>query len=168
MKDNWIIYIVIFFFVIRLFTSASKKQAAAAKASESDTLKKAIADQARKNRKRESDNNIRIAAEAVRERTDAASRARRITRGTEDFEAAYKSDDYQDVQRKQPATPDYTDQFGSATGVTEGSYKETAEEREVYDAVAQVPKNLLPAMTTETYRQFIIAKEIFDKPKSMR
>ncbi len=167
MRGNWVFFIVIFFFIIRLFTAAAKKQATQAKQSDTDRLQKALAERAQRNRVKESDDNVRTAAEVLRARSQE-SRPRRSASAKEDFESAYKSQEYQENTQAPAPAPDYTAQFGAATGVTESTYKESAEERAAYDASGQPAVRLLAKMTTGSYRQFIIAKEIFDKPKSMR
>jgi hypothetical protein len=169
MKNNWIFFVAIIFFIIRLFTSAAKKQAETAKTTDADRLRKAVADQARKKQRTESGENVRIAAEVLQERVREMQDVRASAVATEDFEAAYRGDSVQS-ENSAPAQriADYTDDFGMATGVTGSSYKETAEERAAYDARPVVKRRLLSGVSTNSYRDFIIAKEIFDRPKSRR
>lgn len=167
MNNNWIIFAAILFFIFRLFTTAAKKQAALAKKNEGDALQKAIADQARKHHATESVDKVRVAAEVLRARADARERLRAIKPGAEDFELAYKSDEYKDVGDT-PTPGEFVNRFGSSADVIGGTYMETPEERAVYDIVAEPRPRLLPAMNTSAYREYIITREIFDKPKAMR
>lgn len=169
MKSNWIFFVAIIFLIIRLFTSAAKKQAEAAKTTEADRLRKAVADEARRKRRTETGDNIRIAAEVLQEQAREQQDERASAATTEDFEAAYRGDSTRpDNSAPAQRKTDYTDDFGMATGVTGSSYKESAEERAAYDARPVVKRRLLSGVSTNSYRDFIIAKEIFDRPKSRR
>jgi hypothetical protein len=168
MRDNWIIFAAIIFFIIRLFSSAAKKQAELAKKSGTDKLQKAIADQARHNRTRERTDTVRMASEVLLEQQVERDAARESQSDTEDFELAYASTEYRDAKNTGGPKGALNDRPGSSSRGAGGTYKETDEEREVYDAPTTIPRTAIPATTTGSYRQYIISKEIFDKPKSMR
>ena len=156
MKGNWIYFLLVIFFILRALSKAAKKQQPSA--SEKEKLGKAAADQVRRKRLAEVTNNLRQYSEASR----PAEIVNRTTTDDTDFESPYS----QPVSAQTLAQADASS--GINAGVTSPGYKETKEERAAYDTQTKPTLRLLPNLTTASYRQFIIAKEVFDKPKALQ
>ena len=164
MKVNWVVILAIIFFIIRLFSSAAKKQQAAS--GSKDELRKKIADEVRKKRLAQVNENLRkFTAPSSKAFTEAP--VSRTTKDDTDFESPYATSD-DTVSQKASLTSNVVSQILNDSGVTDSGYKETSEERAAYDTQSKPTFRLLPNLTKASYRQFIIAKEVFDKPKSMQ
>ncbi|HYM20345.1 MAG TPA: hypothetical protein VEW28_04995 [Candidatus Kapabacteria bacterium] len=161
MKGNWIYILAFIFFILRAFANAAKKKN---KPNQKDELLKSLADQTRKKRLAEINENVRVYSESSANKIKQNVPAR-TTRDDTNFESAYASASYDDA----PASkPDAAANIINDAGVTSAGYKETTEERAAYDVPVAAKIRLLPNLTSSTYRQFIIAKEVLDKPKSMQ
>ena len=159
---NIIFVIAIFFWILNLISKSKRKQQAAA---QKQTIKK-LNERVEK----------RVVKEAAPEEVFALFRDR-PNQAPEaiatDYESAYQSNDYSPTvksteafQRRRvgKAIPESEKNVGLDKSYTLGS--ETAEEKEAYNKDEKIFASLL--LTNKTIKQYIVASEIFGKPKALR
>ena len=92
MKSNWIVFAAFIYFIFRLFNSAAKKKTKLGEKQTDETLRKALAKQAREHGQSESEEHVREAKQVLLDERARKMRSRTIVASTEDFESAYRNE----------------------------------------------------------------------------
>ena len=162
MKIEWIYFLIAIFLGLRKILSQSKKQNV--RQGEQEKLKQA-ADRLKNAR------TARVAQDTVRpalsSRTVSRSKeVRQVLSSTTDYEAAYESASF--TETNSDSSSNSTVSVSSENNIGVGTYRESEQERAAYDTAERVMRIPSIPKTTDDYRRFIVAKEIFDKPKALK